>query len=44
MTNDDYYLMDYVHEHPDEFDFHRAQDIPLMTLMYKLFTGTNHWY
>ena len=27
------YLMDYVHEHPDEFDFHRAQDIPLDDLM-----------
>jgi DNA polymerase-3 subunit alpha (Gram-positive type) len=35
------YLMDYVHEHPDEFDFHRAQDIPLDDPnVYKLFTGT----
>ncbi|MGI6787088.1 MAG: PolC-type DNA polymerase III [Acholeplasmataceae bacterium] len=36
------FLMDYVHEHPDEFPFQRAQDIPLDDpKVYKLFQGTD---
>ena len=35
------YLMDYVHEHPDEFPFEKAQDIPLDDpKVYKLFSET----
>lgn len=35
------YLMDYVTEHPDEFPFDKAQDIPLDDpTVYKLFSGT----
>ncbi len=35
------YLMDYVHNHPEEFPFSRAQDIPLDDPeVYKLFQGT----
>lgn len=36
------FLMDYVYEHPDEFDFNRAQDIPVDDPnVYKLFQGTD---
>jgi len=36
------FLMDYVFEHPDEFPFHRAQDIPLDDpKVYELFCGTD---
>lgn len=35
------YLMDYVHEHPAEFPFQNAQDIPLDDPeVYRLFSGT----
>lgn len=35
------FLMDYVHEHPEDFPFSRAQDIPLDDpKVYKLFQGT----
>ncbi len=35
------FLMDYVNEHPDEFEFSRAQDIPLDDpKVYELFAGT----
>ena len=36
------FLMDYVYEHPDEFPFKRAQDIPLDDpKVYQLFSGTS---
>lgn len=36
------YLMDYVADHPDDFPFHKAQDIPLDDpKVYKLFSGTD---